>query len=271
MDNLFLVKLALSFVIGGSYIAFTIWVSEKFGSRLGGLFIGLPSTILVSLIFIAWTQNTDAAVQSTPVVPAAIAACSLFVVAFIYALRFGRLAAILSATTVWFMLSLPLAMFSLNNIFISVALGLAFVGLSIFILRKFPHRKLERFHLSKRELLFRVMFSGSFVAIAVLFGKMLGPLWGGVFASYPAAFSSSLLLLEGKHGTDFASSVAKTMPYGSLTNIVFATAFFFVVPVIGMVSGTIAVYLLTVLCAAAVNKLVFKNEEEIISPPPKLP
>lgn len=262
MGKFFLIKLLLSFVVGGFYIAFTIWVSEKFGSRLGGLFIGLPSTLLISLLFIAWTQNSQAAVAALPVVPATIAANSLFLVAFIYFHKFGRTNAFLAASLLWFALSFPLAFFSLKNILISLGLATIFFGQAIYWLRRFPHRKLERFTLTHKEFLFRVIFSGSFVTLAVLLGKALGPLWGGMFASFPAAFSSSLLLLENKHGINFASSVAKTMPYGSMGNVFFAVTFFLTVPKIGIIYGTVLAYLVSLLFALAINNTVLNKEKE---------
>lgn len=266
MENIFLIKLLLSFIVGGSYIAFTIWVAEKFGSRIGGLLIGLPSTLLVSLIFIAWTQNSQAAVAALPVVPATIAANSLFLVAFIYSYKYGRAAAFTLASLLWLALSFPLAFFSLKNILISLILATVFFGLAIFWLRRFPHRKLEQFTLTHKEFLFRIVFTGSFVTLAVFLGKALGPLWGGVFASFPAAFSSSLLLLENKHGIDFTSSVAKTIPYGSMGNVFFAVTFFLTVPKVGIILGTIFAYLVALVFAIVINNTILKKEKEFAAP-----
>ena len=72
MNSIFLFKLFLSFIVGGLYIALTIRISERIGSRIGGLLIGLPSTLLVSLIFIAWTQNAGAAVSAGETLPAPV-------------------------------------------------------------------------------------------------------------------------------------------------------------------------------------------------------
>lgn len=262
MENLFLIKLLLSFVVGGLYIALMIWVSERFGSRIGGLLVGLPSTILVSLLFIAWAQDTQTAVSAIPITPAAIAANSLFLVAFIFLYnKCGRTGAFLIAVILWFFLSFPLLFLSLN-IFISLILASLYFGVAVCFLRKFPHRKLTKFNLTKKEFLFRIVFAGSFITIAVLLGKLMGPIWGGMFASFPVAFSSSIIILESRYGIEFTSSVARTMPYGSMGAVLFAVVFFFFVPVMGVALGTIIAYLASLIFALVVNSFVLKKEKE---------
>src|SRR3989338_7591097 len=81
--DLFFVKLILSFIVGGSWLAFTLWISEKFGSKIGGIIIGLPSTTLVSLLFIAWTQDSSAAVAAVVIIPAVTAVSLIFSYAFV--------------------------------------------------------------------------------------------------------------------------------------------------------------------------------------------
>lgn len=256
MDKIFFIKLILSFIAGGSFIAFLIWLSEKFGSKIGGMLIGLPSTGLISLIFIAWTQNTEAAVSALPVFPATIGAATLFSVAFIYFHKYGNVSSFFLALLLWFALSFPLAFFSLKNIWISFGLAIVFVGIAIWKLNKFPYRKLDKFSLSRSEFLFRVILAGGIISLAVLLGKVLGPLWGGMFASFPAAFSSSLLILKRRHGIEFASSVARTMPYGAISNILFAISFFYLVPALGMLLGTTLAFLVSLVFIFVVNKFI---------------
>lgn len=256
----FILKLILSFIVGGLYIAFTIWVSEKYGSKIGGLLIGLPSTLLISLIFIYWTQNQSAAVSAIPIVPAAIAANSLFLVTFISLYQRGHLTAFFGAILLWFVITLPLVFNHISSLILSLAISIIFFTVAVLYLNKFPDRKLGEFILSKKEFLFRCVFAGLIVAMAVYLGKILGPLWGGLFASFPVAFFSSIYLLEKSHGIDFTSSVAKTMPYGSMGNVIFATAFYFFVPVHGMIIGLVVSYLLSLLFATAVYKLLLTDK-----------
>lgn len=258
LSDPFIIKLVLSFVVGGSWIAFTIWISERFGSKVGGILIGLPSTILVSLLFIAWTQNNVAAVSAVPIIPAATAVNSLFLVAFIVFYRYGLVLAYLGALLFWCLLVLPMVAFQLNNLGISLMLAALFFALSLSFLKRFTHRKLSGFTPTKKEVIFRALFGGGFVVLAVFFGKTLGPLWGGMFASFPAAFSSSILILSHRHGFDFMTAVTRTMPYGNMGSIVFVTVFFFLVPVYGLALGTLASYLASLLFAIFIYKRLSK-------------
>lgn len=258
ISNIFLIKLGLSFLVGGLYIALTTWAAEKLGSKIGGILIGLPLTLLVSLIFIAWTQSTNSAVAAIPIVPAAIAADSIFIAALIKFFKHGKITSYLLALFVWFFLTFPLVFIYIQNIWISLFLATVFFSIAILYLRKFPDRKIKNFKLSSNEFLFRVLFFGTFISLSVLLGKILGPLWGGLFASFPAAFSSSLLILEQRHGIDFMSSVAKTMPYGSIANVLFATTFYFITPWLGILYGILISYSVALISVIVINKLLKK-------------
>ena len=61
MDNSFLIQLFLSFLVGSFWITTITIISEKMGSKIGGLIGGLPTTTLVALLFIGITQSPQAA------------------------------------------------------------------------------------------------------------------------------------------------------------------------------------------------------------------
>jgi len=248
--DIFYFKLFLSFLVGGAYIAFTIWLSEKFGSKIGGIAIGLPSTALVSFIFIAWTSDLAAAVAAVPITPLVTAACTLFVAAFVRFYAHGRNAALAIALLVWALLTFPFVLLSMENILLSLLVGAVFFAIAISYLRKFPHKLLPSIRLTKAEFLFRCVFAGAIVATAVLLAKTLGPVWGGLFAAFPAAYSSSLYLLSKKHGIGFTASVARSMPFGSIANVAFEVAFYSLALSLGLWGGLAAAYALSLVAAA---------------------
>ncbi len=248
--DVFWLKVLLSFLVGGSYIAFTIWVSERFGSKIGGVLIGLPSTSLASLAFIAWSQGVPAAVSTVPVIPAVFGASCLFVAVFFLLQKKGVGNAFPIAFCMWFAITLSFVFLKLEDLALSVGTGILLSVAAIIVLSRFPHRRLQDVHSPKMEFLFRSAFAGGVVAFAVLVAKFAGPLWGGVFAAFPAAFSSSIFLLSKKHGAEFAGSVARTMPYGSMSTVAFVLAFYFSAPALGLV-GSLAFSLAASLAAAA--------------------
>jgi hypothetical protein len=217
-------------------------ISERFGSKLGGLLIALPSITLVGLSFIALTQNPEVLVAATTVMPSSIAASTIFLMSFVFLYRFGWIRAYLGAVAVWFALNLPLVVFKVENIGLSVLLAALFFCVSIAFFRKYPHRKLLPSKISGKAFLFRVFFAGGFIALAVLLAELLGPAWGGLFASFPAAFSAAVLLFARKHGIDFTTSVSRTMVTGALANVGFVVGIFLLVPHIGSTLGIMAAY-----------------------------
>src|SRR6185437_15423911 len=80
MSDLFTLKLCLSFFVGGLYVVIATVFADKFGSKIGGLISGLPSTVLFGLLFIAWTQNTQAAVDATTPIPAVVGVACFFLI-----------------------------------------------------------------------------------------------------------------------------------------------------------------------------------------------
>ena len=253
MDE-FQVKLLLAFLVGGSYIAFTIWVSQKFGSKLGGIAIGLPSTTLVSLLFIAWTQDSQAAVSAASIVPVGIAVSCIFVATFVNFYKRGRAQAFVIAFAVWLALNIPMALLNIRNMAVSIAISAALFAVSLKLVSKFRHSRLESSDFSKKRFIVSAAFAGTVVATAVFAGKALSPLWGGIATSFPAGFTSSILLLTGSHGIEFSASVAKAIPYGAMTTAVFAVVFYFLVPSFGLAVGTVTAYLASLAAAFVIYK-----------------
>ncbi|HIH19650.1 TPA: DUF3147 family protein [Candidatus Micrarchaeota archaeon] len=254
--DLFLVKLVLSFIVGGSFLAFTLWISEKFGSKIGGIIIGLPSTTLVSLLFIAWTQDASVAVSAAVIIPAITAVSLIFSYAFVmlYKGKLGMTKALAGALLVWGFLTLPLVLLKISDLSTSLIFSALFFIAGIVLLKKFPHRKLEKFSFSKKVFLYRVGFAGLVVVTSVSLGKFLGPLYGGLFASFPSGAFSTMFLITEKHGVDFAASIARSMSFGNICNAVFAVAFYLIVPAQGIILGTIAAYAIALVSAIVIYK-----------------
>jgi hypothetical protein len=57
MDASFWIKLFLGFIVGSIWVTLTTVSAERFGSKVGGLIGGLPSTVVIALLFIGLTQS----------------------------------------------------------------------------------------------------------------------------------------------------------------------------------------------------------------------
>jgi hypothetical protein len=248
-SEVFLLRVILSFVIGGLYIAVMARITERFGSKLGGLLIALPGTAFVGLAFIAWVQGPAAVSEATAVMPATLAASTIFLVVFSLLYRYGMLTAYFSAVIVWFSLNLPVVIFKLHSLGIALLIATVLFSISISFFHHEPHRLLKPSKGSKKTLAIRAVFAGSFVAIAVICSKLFGPIWGGLFASFPAAFSAVILIFGRTHGREFTASTSRTMVNGVLANVVFVSSIHLSVASLGSVMSILVSYLICLLFA----------------------
>ncbi len=259
ITKIFLLQVLLSFVVAGLYIGTMTWVAERFGSRLGGFLIAIPSTMLIGLSFIAITQGHAALVESIKIVPATLGTCTIFLMGFVLLYRHGLWLAYLGTVTIWFMLNLPLVIFELSSIGTAILLGSLYIVISTAFFHKQPHTTLPAMRLPRKAFIFRVIFAGSLVAITVLAAKLLGPTWGGLFASFPVVFSVSLLIFAPKHGIGFTTSVAKSMTAGVISNIVFVCGIFWLVPHLGAAYGIIAAYSICLVFALILYRFILRE------------
>ncbi len=249
MTGVFWLRVLLSFIVGGLYIAFVARMAERFGSRLGGILMALPTTLLVSLSFIAWTQPAVLR-ETTTVMPAAIATATIFLVAFVRFSKLGTVPAYFAALGVWAVVNLISLWIHGGNVLVSLFISFWVFLFSIWYFRGVPHRQVQKAQTGHRVLLLRVLFSGSFVALAVVFNKFAGPHWGGLLATFPAAFSATALIMHRAHGREFMASMSRTMVIGAAFNVVFVMAIYVLVPHTGNAVAIAIAYVLTIASGA---------------------
>src|SRR3990167_2894579 len=80
--DIFALKLILTFIVGGLWITLGTIIAEKYGTKIGGVIAGLPSTVAVTLFFIGWTQSAQFASQSTAIVPIVTGISGFFVAVY---------------------------------------------------------------------------------------------------------------------------------------------------------------------------------------------
>src|SRR3989344_1903322 len=81
--DIFLLKLILTFIVGALWVNLGMIIAEKYGTKIGGVIAGLPSTALVTLFFIGWTQSAQFAAQSTTIVPIVTGISGFFVAVYL--------------------------------------------------------------------------------------------------------------------------------------------------------------------------------------------
>lgn len=252
--DIFLFKLLLSFFVGGAYIALMLLIAEKLSPKLGGLLIGLPSTTLVGILFVGWTEGTPALMQALPILPAAGGACVLFAAAFVFFRKSGILPALALALASWFAVSLPLAYFGLTDIWLSLLISAVLYCATFMYSNRFSGTALKT-KSSAQEFVLRAALAGTVIAVAVYLSHYAGPLWGGIFIAFPAAFLSSLYLFSKKHGIEKAGSLLKGMVMGSSGTVVFMVMVYLFVAQYGLVPSILFAYAICAAYAYMVYKL----------------
>jgi uncharacterized membrane protein (GlpM family) len=267
MDWAFLLKLILSFVTGATVVVLVTIISERVGTRIGGVVTSMPSTSVIALVFIAWTEGSGAAHEATYAMPMGMAAvCAFILTYFLATKRFGRsfVAPIILSILIWFIIALP-AMSSKLDLFIS---SLAFFLLYIptYYLVSFsnkPNPQPKKPSAGSGEILLRAFFGGAVISLAVIMARFAGPLYGGTFGVFPAVFSSSFIILHSKHGPEFMQEFMRTIPFGAIGTFTFALSANQLYPVYGVALGTIFAYALAVLAVCILYFASFRSDKRI--------
>jgi hypothetical protein len=242
MDPSFWYKIGLSFLVGGAWVTLTTLAAERYGSKIGGFIGGLPSTAVVSLLFIGITQTPHVASEATTVMPFAQGINGFFIISYLLFVRRGLGPGVLGALVVWFFLASFLAAIGIQYFLVSVAGWLILVWSCYWVVEKrmkIPSQGKVRIRYSSSQIIFRALFGGVMIACAVFMGKVGGPLFGGIFATFPAMFLSTFIITYRTGGAEFSRAVAKALLVSGLINVaLYAIVVRYVYAWSGLVYGT---------------------------------
>ena len=266
--DIFYLKLLLSFITGAIVVTLATLISERVSSRLGGIITGMPSTSVIALVFIAWSQGDWAAIESTYAMPLGLAAATLFVAVYFLAMgRFGKalLPTLALSFFAWGILAIP-AMISKQAILTSSLIYLPVLLVLYYIVdcSNKPNPQGNKPKAERNEIIARAFFGGFVISLSVITAKFAGPLFGGAFGTFPAVFSSTFIILHSKHGPDFMREFMRTIPLGSFSAFAFIISANTFCQVYGLIPGIVVAYgislfALAVLWAIREKSLLIQN------------
>jgi len=260
MDHTFLLKLLLSFFLGGVWITISTIIAEKLGSKLGGVIAGLPSTIIISLFFIGWTQSPIVAYRATTVIPLVMGINAFFVVVYALLRKRGFYIALGGALLCWGFTSAIIATVKFDSFLISVIGFVVLVALSFYILEKrntFPSESKKHTKYTAPILLIRGILSGSIIVFAVLMAKIAGPLVGGMFSAFPAVMLSTMIITYFSHGTNFSIAVLKIITVSCPVNVLsYAVAVRYLYGSVGLLWGTLISFIVSLISSFFIYQFV---------------
>ncbi|MBC8278782.1 MAG: DUF3147 family protein [FCB group bacterium] len=217
------------------------FVTERLGSKVGGLIANLPSHMLISLVFLGIMNGADYVVEMTPGIPVGMMLNSIFTFAFVLLLRFGLLAATAGSLLIWLVTAVGAAyLFTDNmvvNIVVYVVVTLAtYLALEhVFVIRAVSTAK-KRYSLV--QMILRAVFAGSVVVSVLLLSKLLNPLVLGIFSVFPAVMLVTMVILAINQNRQFAQATGKVLILSSSNIVVFGLGIAFTYPRMGIVWGT---------------------------------
>ena len=243
MDTVFWYKLGLSFIVGSGWVALSTVAADRYGSRIGGLIGGLPSTVFVSLLFIGITQTPLVASETTTLMPLTQGINGIFIIVYLILARRGLAAGLLTGLCVWSLLAGLVAVIGIQHFWVSIC-GWAACALGCYLAvargMTIPARGEVRVRCTLSQVGLRALFGGGVIAFAVWAGKLLGPTYGGIFAAFPAMFLSTLVITYRARGVEFSRAVGKAMMLSGMLNVaLYTTAVRYLYTWCGLLSGTI--------------------------------
>lgn len=262
MISLSIFKFFLTFIVGSLWVIFVTFLAERYGTKIGGVIAGLPSTSLLTFFFIGLLQNTDLASQATTIVPFMMGAISLLVVTYIYLARYNFFLGLGAGVLVWLFLSFIAVFFQINNLLISfLVLILCFCFFYYMIHYRFHVSSLKgkKMSYSFSMVLFRGILAGSVISLGVLMTSLLGPIYGGIFASFPALFISTNIITYFAHGYEFTVAIMKVSVISSaITMPIYAMGVRYFYPLLGVWYGTLLSIVVVLLVGYGLHNYVQK-------------
>jgi len=255
MENLFILQLIISFVVGGSLIALLSFVAEKSSEKMAGIIISFPSTIAISFFFIGWTLSPEKVAEIAPIIPITNGIIMLFATTYLYLSKikikkiFSMLLCTIGSLLVWFILALPLAIIELSNLWISILGYLILTFISYYFITIRTHEKIFQVPLEYTfyQKISRAVFAGAIITLAVFLAKVVGPFWGGIFSAFPAVYLSTFIIVYWHYDSSFLFKIWKNSPLGSIIFTVYPLTAIYTFPAFGIWGGTTISYLICLL------------------------
>ena len=100
-----LFQAAIPFVLSAFIVILIMFIAERYGTKIGGIFGTLPSTIVIAFLFISLNKGIDFASQSVTIVPAELGINLIFLFLFSLLVHRSIYVAFAGSLTMWTLLS----------------------------------------------------------------------------------------------------------------------------------------------------------------------
>lgn len=246
--------------MGSIWITSVTVIAERFGSKIGGFIGGLPSTIVVALIFIGLSQSTEDASRAAIMIPLVMGVNGLFILIYLARVHKGLLRALLTALAVWFIVIAFVIWSGVESALVSFLVWSTSLGLAYYItehIMDIAHKGGVRVPYTMQQILTRGVVSGLIISVAVLISRLAGPVVGGIFSNFPVIFMSTLFITHRTGGAEFSKAVAKTLMVSGMVNVgVYSFTAHYAYQYFSLTVGTLFAVVVSALVASGVYKMI---------------
>jgi hypothetical protein len=240
-------------VVGAVIVVIVTYAADRFGPRIGGFLSVFPSISATSLIIIALIHGTSFASEASLSTLFGLAGIYFFIITIYYGyIHYIRnkvvrkiillfiFAFIIYGITVF----AYLAIVSEGTIYNVVPLIIGFIFARFVITNVKVDESLNEVYRAKSvEHLARAGLGGGFIVFATVMADLFGPLYGGIFSSFPSTIASYLIVLAITHSELFLIRTIKYMRSALLATGIYVIGVWYTYPLYGIVIGTLISYL----------------------------
>jgi len=262
MIDFFWIKILLSFITGSIIVILATIIGEKYGTKKGGVIAGLPSTSIVTLFFIGWTQSPATASEAAAITPLIGGITVIFLILYIYNLKRGFAFTLFTSLAAWLLLCSLFVFINFKFFYLSAAIYALLLLIAYYILEnklKVPSRGSKKIKYTPKIIILRGATAGLIMAFGVLMSKFGGPLIGGVFAMFPVVFISTLIIAYMEHGPSFSAALMKSSLFGGISVVAYTAGVYYTYNWVGMWLGTALSLTISLIIAFGVYGLVIKK------------
>lgn len=258
----FVIKWLLSLVVGATWVAIAVTIAEKVSGKLGGLILGLPATPVVSLLFIGLTQGMSAASITALGTVYSTGLYSFFFLSYLLLAKRNFWLGVIGSIVVWLSFAFFAGKIHPTDIAPAIIVWAILMTVSItYAVKKLPIDMSQITPIIiKTPLWFKAGLSGLVISLVVLISRIAGPIWGGIFATFPSFTLPTILMTRKSGGIEFTRLIVKNVLISSITTIgLFAILSYFLMPPLGLFFGIIAAYVILLTISLPLYFLVFEK------------
>ena len=262
-DEIFILQLITSFIVWWGFIAILSLLAERASEKVAWIIISLPSTVVISFIFIWLVLWPDTIWEIAPVLPITSWVIMLFTATYLYASRikmkkiYSIIFSSIISLTVWLLLAIPLAIYEFSNLYLSLAWYALLTLIAYYFITIKPKIRSNHvsLHYSTRQKITRAIIEWFFIMISVLLAKALWPVWWWVFSWFPAVFIASLTIIYWHYDSDFIFKVWKNSPLWSIVFVSYSMFAMYTFPAFWIILWTLFAYFWSLCIFLLIKKL----------------